>query len=69
MTLATCWGDDPPGTLIASHLAATGVPVHRLRSTSGRSTVALAYVDAGNGSATHDFLTAWDPIDIPLKRS
>ncbi len=66
VTLATCWGDDPPGTLISAHLAATGVPVRRLRSASGRSTVALAYVDAANGSATYDFLPAWDPTDIPL---
>jgi fructokinase len=66
VTLTTSWGDDPPGAMIASHLAATGVPVHRLRSASGRSTVALAYVDTDNGSATYDFLTAWDPAQIPL---
>jgi fructokinase len=66
VTLSSCWGDDPPGALIGAHLAATGVPVRRLRGLSRRSTVALAYVDTATGSADYDFLTAWDPAHIPL---
>jgi fructokinase len=65
-TLMSTWGDDAPGALVGSHLATTGVPVHRLPSASGRTTVALAYVDADTGSATYDFLTAWDPVALAL---
>lgn len=66
VTLLSCWGDDPPGALIDSYLAVTGLPVRRLSSASRRSTVAHAYVDPSTGSATYDFLTAWDPIEITV---
>lgn len=66
VTLLSCWGDDPPGALIDSYLAVTGVSVRRLPSASRRSTVAHAYLDPSTGSATYDFLTAWDPIEITL---
>ncbi|NIY62294.1 carbohydrate kinase family protein [Streptomyces malaysiensis] len=65
-TLVTSWGDDPPGARIGAHLDASGVDVIRVPDSSGRSTVALAYLD-GNGSATYDFLASWDPerLDVP----
>lgn len=66
VTLLSCWGDDPPGALIDSYLAVTGLPVRRLPSASRRSTVAHAYVDPSTGSATYDFLTVWDPIEIAV---
>ncbi|TNM26896.1 carbohydrate kinase [Streptomyces sedi] len=66
-TLLTSWGDDPPGALVAEHLAGTGVEVVRL-PTGGpaRTTVALAYL-AADGSAHYDFLTSWAPtaLDLP----
>lgn len=64
VTLLSCWGDDPPGELIDSYLAETGVPVRRLPSASQRSTIAHAYLDPATGSATYDFLAAWDPTEI-----
>ncbi|OEV05607.1 PfkB family carbohydrate kinase [Streptomyces oceani] len=66
-TLATCWGDDPPGSLVAEYLRDTGLPVRRATSGSGRTTQALAYVDGDSGAATYDFLAAWDPqrLSIP----
>lgn len=64
VTLLSCWGDDPPGELIASYLTETGVPVRRLPSASRRSTIAHAYLDPSTGSATYDFLAAWDPTEI-----
>ncbi|MFD3482946.1 carbohydrate kinase [Streptomyces sp. NPDC058665] len=65
-TLVTTWGEDLPGTRIAAHLDASGLDVVRVPGTSGRSTVALAYLD-DNGSATYDFLASWDPerLEIP----
>ncbi|WP_405483421.1 PfkB family carbohydrate kinase [Streptomyces sp. NBC_00009] len=65
--LATTWGDDVPGELVEAHLAATGLPIDRAATASGRTTLALAYVDKESGAATYDFLAAWDPIrfDIP----
>lgn len=64
-TLVTLWGDDPPGELVAQHLESTGVPVHRVRGEADRTTLALAYLD-DEGSATYDFLTAWDPSELPV---
>ena len=64
VTLLSCWGDDPPGELIDSYLAETGVPVRRLPSASRRSTIAHAYLNPSTGSATYDFLAAWDPTEI-----
>jgi fructokinase len=66
VTLLSCWGDDPPGKLIDSYLTVTGVSVRRLPSLTRRSTVAHAYLDPSTGSATYDFLTAWDPIEITV---
>lgn len=66
VTLLSCWGDDPPGVLIDSYLAATGLPIHRLPSASRRSTIALAYLDTSTGGATYDFVTAWDPVEIAV---
>lgn len=66
VTFLSCWGDDPPGELIDSYLAATGVPVRRIPSASGRSTIAHAYLDPATGSATYDFLAAWDPTEITV---
>ena len=66
VTLLSCWGDDPPGALIDSYLAVAGVAVHRLPSASRRSTIAHAYLDPSTGSATYDFLAAWDPIEISV---
>ncbi|MHC0433305.1 carbohydrate kinase family protein [Streptomyces sp. O3] len=63
--LATCWGDDVPGALVSEYVHGTGLPVDRAESASGRTTVALAYVDA-DGGATYDFLTAWDPVRLPV---
>ncbi|MBY8879999.1 carbohydrate kinase family protein [Actinacidiphila acidipaludis] len=66
VALITCWGDDAPGGVVAQYLAGTGLEVVRAPSASGRTTVALAYVDDTTGSATYDFLAAWDPRDIPV---
>ena len=66
VVLITSWGDDAPGGLVAEYLAGTGLDVLRAPSASGRTTVALAYVDDATGSATYDFLAAWDPQDIPV---
>ncbi|MGC5011423.1 carbohydrate kinase family protein [Streptosporangium sp. DT93] len=65
-TLLTCWGDDIPGALVAEHLGASGLPVVRARTASGRTALALAYVDATTGGADYDFLAAWDPLDLPV---
>ncbi|MFD0902983.1 carbohydrate kinase family protein [Actinomadura sediminis] len=59
--LVTCWGDDPPGQVIARYLADTGLDVVRAAGTSPRSTVALAYLDPDTGSATYDFVPHWAP--------
>ncbi|MEE1930207.1 carbohydrate kinase [Streptomyces sp. TRM 70351] len=64
-TLVTAWGDDPPGELVAAHLSGTGLDVRRAPTTSGRTTVALAHVDR-TGSATYDFIAAWDPRELPV---
>jgi fructokinase len=66
VTLITSWGDDPPGTLVGRHLAVTGLDVLRVPAASARTPVALAYVDDATGSATYDFLAAWDPAHIPI---
>jgi fructokinase len=66
VSLITSWGDDAPGALVAEYLAGTGLEVLRAPSASGRTTVALAYVDDATGSATYDFLAAWDPDGIPV---
>ncbi|GAA3928994.1 carbohydrate kinase [Actinomadura viridis] len=63
-TLVTSWGDDPPGTLVAGHLRRAGVPVRRAPG-GGRTMLALAYLDAA-GSATYDFLAAWDPTGLAV---
>ncbi|MEY9836248.1 PfkB family carbohydrate kinase [Streptacidiphilus sp. EB103A] len=68
VTLVTCWGEDPPGTMIEEYLGSSGIDVLRAPSASGRSTVALAYVNQTSGSATYDFLTAWDPVRIPISK-
>ncbi|MGW7287666.1 carbohydrate kinase family protein [Streptomyces sp. NPDC054847] len=60
--LTSCWGDDPPGVLVGDYLYATGVPIDRVESVSGRTTLALAYVDDATGAATYDFLANWDPL-------
>ncbi|PBC70167.1 fructokinase [Streptomyces sp. TLI_235] len=66
VTLVTCWGDDLPGALVRSHVRATGLPVVRAESASGRTTLALAHVDTATGGATYDFLASWDPLSLPL---
>ncbi|MDX3645784.1 carbohydrate kinase [Streptomyces sp. MB09-02B] len=66
VTLITSWGDDLPGTLVSRHLSVTGLDVLRVPAASGRTTVAVAYVDSATGSATYDFLAAWDPAHIPI---
>ncbi|MEE4545594.1 carbohydrate kinase [Streptomyces sp. V4-01] len=66
VTLVTCWGDDPPGALVATYLAGTGLDVLRAPATTGGTTVALAYVDEETGSATYDFLASWAPDHIPV---
>lgn len=65
-TLVTCWGEDPPGALVRDHLLGTGVPVERAESASGRTTLALAYIDPASGGATYEFLASWDPVALPL---
>lgn len=65
VTLVTTWGDDHPGEQISGHLAASGVEVVRAASLSGRSTVALAYLDSNN-SATYNFLAFWDPRRLEI---
>lgn len=65
VTLVTTWGDDFPGALVRDHLLATGVDVRRAPAESGRTMLALAYLDE-DGSATYDFLAAWDPDDLPV---
>lgn len=65
VTLVTCWGDDPPGKLVARYLMETGLDVVRAPDTSGRTTVALAYIDEDSGSATYEFVPHWDPVDLP----
>ncbi|GAB2718747.1 carbohydrate kinase family protein [Streptomyces bullii] len=67
VTLITSWGDDPPGALVRRQLAVTGLDVLRVPAASGRTTVALAYVDDATGSAAYDFLAAWDPEHIPIE--
>ncbi|MCM2580059.1 carbohydrate kinase family protein [Streptomyces meridianus] len=64
-TLVTVWGDDPPGELVRAHLEGSGVDVCRAPSEAGRTTLALAYLDDA-GAATYDFLTAWDPRELPV---
>lgn len=66
VTLMTCWGDDPPGELVRAHLHSISVEVHRLSSDSGRTTIALAYLDQATGAARYDFLATWDPAEIPI---
>ncbi|MCX2971854.1 MULTISPECIES: carbohydrate kinase family protein [Streptomyces] len=65
VTLVTAWGDDPPGELVAAHLRRTGLDVRRAPSASGRTTVALAHLDRA-GSASYDFIAAWDPVKLPV---
>ncbi|SFD34782.1 PfkB family carbohydrate kinase [Streptomyces aidingensis] len=65
VTLVTCWGDDPPGELVAARLAETGVPVIRAPAATARTTVALACLDR-DGSASYDFLATWDPAGLPV---
>uniref|UniRef100_A0AAU3H3V7 Carbohydrate kinase n=1 Tax=Streptomyces sp. NBC_01401 TaxID=2903854 RepID=A0AAU3H3V7_9ACTN len=65
VTLVTCWGDDPPGELVARYLTGTGLDVVRAPSASARTTVALAYVDEESGSATYEFVPHWDPVELP----
>lgn len=67
VTLVTAWGDDTPGELVRDHLARTGVPVRRAPSAQppGRTIVALAYLGR-DGSASYDFLAAWDPAELPV---
>ncbi|MEZ0067018.1 fructokinase [Streptacidiphilus sp. MAP12-20] len=67
VTLVTTWGDDAPGALVAKHLAAAGLRVRRAPDASGRTMIALAHVDRGTGAADYDFLTAWDPVELPLE--
>jgi fructokinase len=62
----TVWGDDPPGALVAAHLAATGLPITRAESVSGRTTLAVAHLDEATGSARYDFLVSWDPGRVPI---
>lgn len=69
VTLLSCWGNDPPGELIDSYLAATGVPVRRLPSASRRTAIAHAYLDPSTGSAAYDFLAVWDPTEIVVPES
>ncbi|WP_431951765.1 carbohydrate kinase family protein [Actinacidiphila sp. bgisy167] len=64
-TLVTTWGDDPPGELVRRHLESTGVEVVRAVSPAGRTTLAVAYLDR-DGSASYDFLAAWDPERLAL---
>lgn len=64
-TLVTVWGDDPPGEMVSAHLEKQGIEVHRAASESGRTTLALAHLDA-DGSASYDFLAAWDPTELPV---
>ncbi|MFC1420228.1 carbohydrate kinase family protein [Streptacidiphilus cavernicola] len=66
VTLVTCWGDDPPGALVAEYLAGTGLDLLRAPAATERTTVALAYVDEATGAASYDFLAAWDPVRIPV---
>jgi fructokinase len=65
VTLVTSWGDDAPGALIRSHLARAGLDVRRSPSESGRSTVAIAYLDE-SGSASYEFIAAWDPGELSV---
>ena len=60
----TCWGDNPPGDLIRRHLGSTGVQIVRVPSSSGRTTIALASIDAHTKAAEYEFLPAWDPVDL-----
>jgi fructokinase len=64
-TLVTTWGDDPPGELVRAHLESAGVEVVRAASPAGRTTLAMAYVDR-DGSASYDFLAAWDPEHLAV---
>jgi fructokinase len=66
VTLMTCWGDDLPGELVRAYLDSIGLEVIRMQSASGRTTIALACLDEGNGSARYDFLATWDQVDIPI---
>jgi fructokinase len=66
VTLITCWGEDRPGALVREYLAGTGLDVLRAPTASGRTTVALAYVDEATGSATYDFFASWEPVHIPV---
>ena len=67
VSLITAWGDDAPGALVGEYLAGTGLDVLRAPACSGRTMVALAYVDDATGSARYDFLAAWDPerLEVP----
>lgn len=65
VTLVTTWGDDPPGELVRDHLAGIGVEVRRAATDSGRTAVALAFLDDG-GAASYDFLATWDPRELPM---
>jgi fructokinase len=66
VTLMTCWGNDPAGALVQTHLAGTGMNVRRIENASARTTIALAYIDETSRSATYDFMTAWDPGPLPV---
>jgi fructokinase len=64
-TLVTAWGDDPPGAMIEAHLESCGLDVRRVPGTTGRSMLAMAYLDE-DGSATYDFLASWAPEELPV---
>ncbi|HEY5832995.1 PfkB family carbohydrate kinase [Streptomyces sp.] len=66
VSLVSCWGEDPPGAVVAEYLHGIGVPVDRAESASSRTTLALAYVDDATGGATYDFLAAWDPLRLAV---
>ncbi len=66
VVLATSIGDDAFGSLIAAHLIDAGVELGIGSRGPGRTSSAVARLDA-DGAATYDFDITWDPgaIEIP----
>lgn len=65
VTLATSFGDDPYGTLIARHLIDNQVRLSAGCQMPGRSSVATAHLDE-SGAASYEFEIDWDPAPFEL---
>jgi fructokinase len=65
-TLVTDFGDDELGSMLADHLAASGVAVAPASVVTGRRTSSAAALLDHAGAATYDFDLHWDPVPTEL---